>query len=173
MSGFSSTSDNTVQYLLLPNGSKYDDFATPAYYQANGTVYVSIKGGPVMALPLSNGLLPASGVTLPQTAVPSSQSSEVYKYPNPTPSISASPSGGAIVWVLDNNATGTDNGAAALGPAILRAYNTGNLGTTLYSSSTLAADACGNAAKYTLPVVANGHVYIAGANALTVYGLAP
>jgi len=105
--------------------------------------------------------------------VPSSQSAETYYYPNPTPSISASPSGGAVVWVLDNNATGTDNGAAALGPAILRAYNASNLGTTLYASSALSADTAGNAAKYTVPLVANGHVYVAGAGTLTVYGLAP
>jgi len=173
MSGFSPTADNTVQYLILPSTTQYAYFATPAYYQATGTVYVSINKGPVMALPLTNGLLPASGVTLPQTAVPSSQSSEVYRYPNPVVSISASPSGGAVAWVLDNNATGTDNGAAPVGPAILRAYDAANLGITLYSSATLPADVGGNAAKYTLPVVANGHVYIAGNGALTVYGLAP
>jgi hypothetical protein len=75
--------------------------------------------------------------------------------------------------VLDNNANGTDNGSGALGPAILRAYNATNLGTTLYSSATLAADTAGEAAKYVLPVVANGHVYVVGYNSLTVYGLAP
>jgi hypothetical protein len=171
MSGFSSTSDNTVQYLILPGDYTYLDYATPAYYQ--GTVYQSVSRGSLMAFPLTNGLIPASGVTLPQAAVPSSQSAETYYYPNPTPSISASPSGNAVVWVLDNNASGTDNGAAALGPAILRAYNASNLGTTLYSSSKLSADTAGNAAKYTVPLVANGHVYVAGAGTLTVYALAP
>jgi hypothetical protein len=122
-----------------------------------------------MALQLSSGLFPASG----QTGIAASQSVEGYNYPAPTPSISASPSGGAIVWVLDNNATGTDNGAGAVGPAILRAYDATNLATTLYSSDALAADTGGNAAKFTLPVVANGHVYVAGTGALTVYGLAP
>jgi hypothetical protein len=60
-----------------------------------------------------------------------------------------------------------------LGPAILRVYNATNLDTTLYTSATLPADTAGNAAKFTVPVVANGHVYIAGAGSLTVYGLTP
>jgi hypothetical protein len=87
--------------------------------------------------------------------------------------ISASPSDTAIVWVLDNNRNGTGDGSTALGPAILRAYAGNYLGTTLYSSGNSGADTAGNAAKFTLPVVANGHVYVAGAGKLTVYGLAP
>ncbi len=173
MSGFSPTADNTVQYLSLPNSTScftVDQqcvYASPAYW--NGTLYIAVEDGPVMALQLSGGLFPASG----QFALATSQSAETYGYPAPTPAISASPSGDAIVWVLDTNASGTDNGAASLGPAILRAYSATNLATTLYSSDALPADAAGNAAKFTLPVVANGHVYVAGAGALTVYGLAP
>ena len=40
-------------------------------------------------------------------------------------------------------------------------------------STTLPADVGGNSAKFTVPVVINGHVYVAGEDALTVYGLAP
>jgi hypothetical protein len=175
MSGFSPSADNTVQYLALPNntGKPYIDYATAAFWSSTSTIFTSVKGGGVMAFQMSDGLIPASGTSEPQAVVASSQSNETYLYPNPTPQISASPSGGAIVWVLDNNANGTDNGSGALGPAILRAYNANNLANTLYSSSTLSADTAGNAAKYTLPVVANGHVYIAGTGSLTVYGLAP
>jgi hypothetical protein len=72
-----------------------------------------------MAFQMSDGLIPASGSSEAQAVVASSQSNETYNYPNPTPQISASPSGGAIVWVLDNNANGTDNGSGGLGPAIL------------------------------------------------------
>jgi chitodextrinase len=173
MSGFSPTADNTVQYLTLPNATTCQTldqqcvYATPAYW--SGTVYIAIESGPLMALQLSEGLFQING----QVAVAASQSAETYGYPSPTAMISASPSGGAIVWVLDNNANGTDNGSAGLGPAILRAYNATNLATKLYSSTTLPADTGGNAAKFTVPVVANGHVYVAGAGALTVYGLAP
>ncbi|MGC2462498.1 MAG: fibronectin type III domain-containing protein [Steroidobacteraceae bacterium] len=173
LSGFSPAADNTVQYLTLPDVTtcftvdQQCVYATPAYW--NGTVYIAVEAGPLMALQLSNGLIPQSG----QIAIAASESAETYGYPTPTPMISASPSGGTIVWVLDNNANGTDNGSAALGPAILRAYNATNLATTLYSSDALPADTGGNAAKFTVPVVANGHVYVAGAGALTVYGLAP
>jgi len=85
--------------------------------------------------------------------------------------ISASPAGGALVWVLDNSLWQT--ATAPAGPAILRAYSASNLGTTLYSSSNLATDTVGNAVKFTVPVVANGHVYVAGGQQVTVYGLSP
>ena len=173
MSGFTPTADNTVQYLNLPglascsSGGAECVFSSPGYW--SGTVYIAIGWGPVMALQLSSGLFPANG----QVAIAASESTDTYPYPTPTPVISASPSGGAIVWALNNNANGTDNGSVALGPAILRAYDATNLATTLYSSATLSADKAGNAAKFTLPVVANGHVYVVGTGALTVYGLAP
>ena len=150
-------------------------YATPAFWNGtngtNPTVYIAVESRPVMALQLSNGLIPQSA----QVAIAASQSGETYSYPSPTPTVSAagSSSGAAIVWVLDNDANGTDNGSTALGPAILRAYDANNLGTTLYSSDRLGTDTGGNAAKFTLPVVANGHVYVGGDNVLTVYGLVP
>ncbi|HXL62733.1 MAG TPA: PQQ-binding-like beta-propeller repeat protein [Mycobacterium sp.] len=168
MSGFKPSADNTVQYLHLTSGcTGWCTFSSPAYW--SGTVYGATNWGHVMAFQLSNGLLPASG----QYAIASSKSAEGYLPTSPTPAISASPSGGAIVWALDNNANGTDNNNAPLGPAILRAYDATNLGNTLYSSANRSADAGGNAVKFTVPVVANGHVYIGGAGVVTVYGLAP
>lgn len=174
MSRFSSTSDNTVEYLTLPYAATCaadDDeqcvYATPSYW--NGTVYLAIEHGPVMAMALSNGLIPSAA----NVVTPTSQSSETYSFPTPTVSISASPAGNALVWALDNNANGTDNGSASLGPAVLRAYDATNLATTLYTSSALAADSGGPAVKFTVPVVANGHVYVPGNGQLTVYGLSP
>jgi hypothetical protein len=89
--------------------------------------------------------------------------------------ISASAAAGSgLVWALDNSAYqdagANQNGVAA--PAILRAYNAGALATTLYDSSKVTTDAGGNSVKWTVPVVANGHVYVGGGKQLTVYGLA-
>ena len=169
MSGYVPGFDNTVQYLTLPSAGMNSVHNAPAYW--NGNVYVAVGGGPLMALQFTGGLLPnAAG-----TAIAASHSAESYGYPPPTPTISYSPSGNAIVWALDNQANGTDidDGAHPLGPAILRAYDANNLADTLYSSSSLPADTAGNATKFTLPVVANGHVYVGGDHTLTVYGLAP
>lgn len=176
MSGFNASTDNVVQYLILP-GTKTGTtpcnvnciFSTFAYY--NQTVYAVPVKGHVMALPLTAGLF--NEIT--QVAVPSTMSTQTYGYPAATPSISASPLGAGVVWVLDNNnfANKGNTGPSPAGPAILRAYDASNLATTLYDSSALAADTAGNAVKFTTPVVANGHVYLGNGNQLTVYGLAP
>jgi hypothetical protein len=170
MGEFNTAADNTVQYLTLPNASDCGDacvYATPGYH--NGTVYIAYGFGPLMALPLTNGLINANAQAI---AVPSSLSAEVYDFPGPSPSISASPAGNALVWVLDNSRY-QGNANFAAGAAILRAYDATNLGATLYSSATLGADTAGNAVKFTVPVVANGHVYVGGREQVTVYGLAP
>jgi hypothetical protein len=171
MQRFSSSSDNVVQFLTLPNpGNCSDcDYTTPSFW--NNTVYLSITAGPLMALPLTNGLIPA---TAQNVVVPASQSHETYLYPGATAMISASPAGNGIAWVLDNHTNGTgDLSTTTRSPAVLRAYDATNLGLTLYSSSVLAADSAGAAVKFTLPVVANGHVYVTGGSQLTVYGLVP
>jgi hypothetical protein len=170
MSRFNASSDNTVQYLTLPNSNACVSvcvYSTAGYW--NGTIYIAQNLGQLMALPLMGGAIPSTvGI-----ATPASVSAETYHYPSPTPNISASPTGNAIVWVLDNNANGTADGSTAKGPAVLRAYDATNLATTLYSSAVNPADAAGTAVKFTLPVIANGHVYVAGGGQLSIYGVLP
>jgi hypothetical protein len=170
MQRFHSSSDPVVQFLNLPGCVSAGScvLATAAVW--NNTVYIAVGGGRVMALPLRNGLLPADG----GNAAPASKSSELYPFPSPTPVVSASPRGNAVVWALDNSANGTINAASSTqGTAILRAYDATNLATTLYSSAVLPTDAAGPPVKFTAPVVANGHVYVGGGGQVTVYGLAP
>jgi hypothetical protein len=170
MQRFSAASDNVVQTVHVPGASTCSPYclmSTPAYW--NGTVYVAPTQGHVLALPLTAGLLPASF----SIAAPASQSPNAFLYPGPVPFVSASPTGNAIVWALDNNANGTGNGSTAAGPAVLYAYDASDLGVLLYASATRPGDAAGIAVKFMQPVVANGHVYVAGSRQISVYGLAP
>ena len=171
MGGFSPTGENVVQYLSLPTAAATCNVHvvqnTPSFF--NNTIYASVAGGPILAIPLTGGLMPSSGGIV----TPSLSSAESYNYPTPTLTISGTATGAnAVIWALDTNANGTDNCNGALGPTILRAYNAATL-KTLYSSDLQSNDTAASAIKWQVPVVMNGHVYVAGAGQLTVYGLRP
>jgi hypothetical protein len=99
----------------------------------------------------------------------SSQSNVFSQFPGPTPTISSYGTGGTgvngIVWAVQ-----TDQ-YAALGPAILHAFDATNLSNELYNSSMRDENPSGSAVKFVVPVVANGKVYVGSSNGLTVYGL--
>jgi hypothetical protein len=98
-----------------------------------------------------------------------SQTSVVFDYPSPTPSISANGATNGIVW-----ATQESNYQNNTGQAVLYAYDATNLGNLLYSSSqNVARDAAGLSVKFAVPTVANGKVFLPGRNAVTVFGLLP
>ena len=123
-------------------------FGNPAYF--NKTVYFCGSGDRLKAFAVSNA-------TLSQT--PASQSKATFGYPGCVPSISASGSSNAIVWILETSAT-------------LHAYDASNLTTELYNSNQNSSrDALGSYVKYSVPTIANGKVYAGTANALVVYGL--
>ena len=57
---------------------------------------------------------------------------------------------------------------------MLFAYNADNLATELYDSSQAGSrDTLDNAVKFSIPLVANGKVFIAGQTQLTAFGLLP
>jgi hypothetical protein len=167
MGEYSSTLNNTIQFLTLPNLTTCGTvcaYGTPAFY--NNTVFMGVVSGPILALPLTGGLF---GSNASNVATASSISGEAYGFPGPTVSVSAAPGGGsALIWALDNANNGTSG--SPFGPATLRAYNSSNLGATLFSSNTAPSDAGPIAVKFTVPMIANGHVYVGGARAFAVYG---
>ena len=130
----------------------------------NGHAYVAGDGLPLEAFTVGGGAL---GTT------PASRSANVYgrrglNGQGAGPTISSNGTANGIVWAVDNTAFTT-------GPAVLYAYNADDVGQLLYSSARAAngRDTAGPAVKYADAVVANGDVYVAGAQSVTVYGLLP
>jgi len=59
-------------------------------------------------------------------------------------------------------------------PGVLRAYDPGDLGRKLYDSDEAGTrDTLDYASKFSVPLVANGKVFVASTGKLTVYGLLP
>jgi hypothetical protein len=167
MGHFNATADPAVQKLIIGQPEPINgNWFTPANW--NGYVYFGGTDESVMAFKYTNGLLPTS---------PSSQTTTMFGYPGTSATVSASGTSNGIVWVLDNSKFvggargGTVNPA---GPAILHAYRADDLNLEIYNSSQAGTrDTAGNAIKFTVPMVANGHVYVGGAKQLTVYGISP
>jgi len=99
--------------------------------------------------------------------VSNSNSSNTFTFRGATPVVSSSGTTNGIVWVADITAY-QSNGAV-----ILDAYDATNVSTLLYSGPSSGAGAAPAAAKFTVPTVANGKIYVAGQLAFTVFGLLP
>ncbi len=95
-----------------------------------------------------------------------SKSQQQYGYPASTPSVSANGTTNGIVWTIE-----ADNYPST---AVLHAYNATNLATELYNSQqNPSRDQAPLAVKFTVPTVADGHVFVGGQNQVAVYGLLP
>jgi hypothetical protein len=157
MGGYQSGNNNQiVQFLPTIIGGM---FAAPAFW--NNNVYFGGSGDNLRAFSLdpSTGLLSNAAT---------SQSSTLYSFPGPTPSISANGASNGIAWALQTD------GYVVSGPSILHAYDATNLATELYNNTQKKGrDALTGAVKFTVPTIANGKVYVGTRYALTVFGLLP
>jgi hypothetical protein len=99
-------------------------------------------------------------------ASPVAQGSTTFRFPGPTPSISANGDRNGILWLIQTDAYVED------GSAILRAYDAANINQQLYASSdNPKRDDPGKAVKFTVPTIANGKVYLGAKDRITVFGL--
>jgi hypothetical protein len=142
--------NNDSQAVQTLPGAVGQMFGSPAFF-GNQIYYAGGASDKLKSFTVSNGLL---GTT------PSSESSAAFGGFGATPTISANGAADAIVWILDGNLVA------------LHAYNAANLAQEIYNSNQAAGgrDRAPGYVKFTLPVVANGKVYVGGQNALAVYG---
>ena len=159
MGHYNSSTDQIVQELvnIFPNnmGIEGGNFSSPVYW--SGSVYFAPVAGPVQAFKLTNGLLSTS---------PTSQTSQTYSGRGGTMSISANGASNGILWTLQTNGSGV--------PGTLHAYDATDLSKELYNSDQAGTrDALDEWDKFSVPVVANGEVFVAGTSQLTIYGLLP
>ena len=95
-----------------------------------------------------------------------SQSTETFSFPGGTLAVSSTGLTNGIVWAVQRNGGSS--------PAVLRAYDAMNLQTELYNSSASGArDLLDPAAKFSVPLVAEGKVFVATAGRLTIFGVLP
>jgi hypothetical protein len=96
------------------------------------------------------------------------QSPEILGPQGATPVLSSNGANNAIIWLIDTSgAPVTPNN-----PAIVRAFDAGNLSNEIYNSATLPTrDIAGLAVRFTVPRVANGKVYVGTQTELGVCGL--
>jgi fibronectin type 3 domain-containing protein len=154
---YTSASDANVQTLagIFPFGTPLPgNYSSTVYF--NGTLYFGPIADNVQSFRLSNGLLPTTAT---------SRTFAAYAYPGGALAVSANGTTNAILWTTEKR------GAS---PGTLHAYDATNLQAELYNSDQVAVrDNLDAVAKFAIPLVMNGKVFVASEGRLTVYGLLP
>jgi outer membrane protein assembly factor BamB len=145
--------NNNNLYQQLTGALPFGLRSMPAYF--HNTVYFGANQDRIYAYPIVSGRLASS---------PSSQTSNTFAYPGPTPSISANLAHDGILWGVDI--------LTAPQFAVLYAYNALDLTQELYNSNQQGTrDQFGRGNKYMTPMIANGRVYVATLTGVAVFGL--
>ncbi len=164
--------DKVVQEFLpstVPGGI----YGTPAFWQGpkNGNLYIQGTDGTLHAFTMTNGQL---------SAQPTSESPEIFSFPGGNPSISSngSTASSGIVWLIAPAAvcaTTTNPNCVPSDSISLRAYDASNLARELYTSADVPKRDTpgGSYVKFTVPMVAQGKVFMGTTKTLEVYGELP
>jgi hypothetical protein len=145
-------------------------WGAPAYW--NGSVYWGGASGDTGAFDALKAFSFNAGGSGLLSVTPTSQSSRVFGYPGPTPSVSANGATSGILWGLDDSAY-KNTCTAGRNCQVLYAYDAGNLANMLYSSAQAPnlRDVPGSAIKFATPTIANGKVYVGSQYAVSAYGI--
>ena len=158
MGHFQSNSDSqiiqTLPGVLRHGGAEEGNYSIPVFY--NDSVYFGAVSDNLRLFKFSNGVLSSASV---------SQSPETYPNRGAFFAVSSNGASSGILWAMQDNSP--TNG-------VLRAYDANNLATELYNSTQAGArDSFGLGTKFTIPLVANGKVFIVSQGQLVAFGLLP
>jgi outer membrane protein assembly factor BamB len=93
-----------------------------------------------------------------------SMATEMFNHYGPTPSVSSNGTDNGIVWIIQSDRASTN--------AILRAYKATDLTQEIYNSTQNAdRDTPGLPLKFTVPTIADGHVFVGTQNSVAMFGL--
>jgi len=149
--------DHVIQEVQTGTQQFDNIFSTPTFW--NGTIYYHTAQDVVKAY----YWYPNTGLISDQ---PVMEGTHVYGGHGANSSLSANGTTDAILWEIETTNAGSG------GAAILRAYDAINLQDELYDSTQAGSrDTAGPAVKFTVPTVADGHVFIGTASEVDVYGL--
>lgn len=148
MGGYNTT-DKVLQEVTI------GDFRqSPTYW--NGNVYVWPSNGRLSRYTLAGGVLSSAAADVS----PQSQNAEFGS----RAIVSANGTSAGIAWAVDYSAT----------TQVLYAYDATNLANLLWSSAQNATrDSAGTQQKFSIPVVADGRVFVASVDTVNVYGVLP
>ncbi len=144
MGGFHAGSDNVLQTLPVGTGMH----GVPAFW--NGRLYTFANGDGLKDFTFANGKL---------SAAPVHQSSLKFP-PGATPVVSANGTKDGIVWVVFTKAWNERSAEATL-----HAFDAADVSHQLFSAN------AGPAVRFTMPLVADGRVYIGSRKMLLVFGV--
>ncbi len=156
--------DSAARVQVVPVGD-VSILSTPLFW--NNAIYVAAGNDKLKAFPMTGGVLNQSPLAL--------QSPESLGPQGATPVVSwnGTNTNNAIIWLIDTSGALTTPPNPNT-PAILRAFDAGNLSHEIYNSAMVPSrDTAGLAVKFTVPTVANGKVYVGTQTKLDVYGLLP
>jgi hypothetical protein len=139
-------------------------WASPAYW--NNLVYYQGSSDFLKAFRLTD-----QGMLTYDPNDPHTHSTFTIPFPGTQPTVSANGLSDGIVWGVDTHLRGE---RSDLGPAELIAYDALDLSNELWhSNETGQRDQAGNAVKFVVPTITNGHVYVGTQYRLDVFGLFP
>ncbi len=146
------SNSHAVQAFQASEGGLY---GAPAYW--NGHLYVFGTNDVLKDFPIVGGRL---------ATAPAHRGTFKFKNPGAIPSVSANGEKDGIVWVMLTKAY-----FEKTVPAILQAYDAGDVSHLLFTTEHDERNAPVDAVRFAIPTLANGRVYVATKNAVAVYGL--